>query len=156
MRLLRFLMISLCFLIAAGRIARGADETSPTEASASFESQVRPVLVLCYTCHSDNNEEGGLRLDAWEAISRGGASKKPAVVPGDPENSPLIQIFKQPAPADGSKNPHHLQPAQLEVLTTWIRGGAYYPPPMPEVIPQKLGSSAKKFWSFVPPLMPSV
>src|SRR5215217_3362965 len=61
-----------------------------TDAEQFFESKVRPILANnCYTCHT-GAQSGGLRLDSREAILRGGKSG-PAVVPGSPEQSLLIQ-----------------------------------------------------------------
>ena len=57
-----------------------------------FEKKVRPLLVdNCYTCHSaDTNSHGGLRVDDRNGLLTGG-SRGPAVVPGKPDESLLIQ-----------------------------------------------------------------
>src|SRR5437763_15131857 len=63
---------------------------------AFFESQVRPVLVEhCYKCHSAKSEKvkGGLLLDSREAMLKGGDSG-PAVVPGGPDKSRLIEAVR--------------------------------------------------------------
>src|SRR5262245_59787821 len=68
-----------------------------TDAEQFFESKVRPVLANnCYTCHT-GAQSGGLRLDSREAILKGGKSG-PAVVPGDPEHSLLIQAISYTHP----------------------------------------------------------
>ena len=59
-----------------------------------FETKVRPVLANnCLDCHTDMRS-GGLRLDSREAMLKGGRSG-PALVPGDPEKSLLIQAVRQ-------------------------------------------------------------
>ena len=64
------------------------------EAEQFFESKVRPVLANnCYACHT-GAQSGGLRLDSRAAILKGGKSG-PAVVPGKPDESLLIQVTSQ-------------------------------------------------------------
>src|SRR5436190_21375271 len=60
-----------------------------------FEKKVRPVLVTnCYNCHSANtNTRGGLRVDDRNGMLVGGAGG-PAIVPGQPEKSLIIQAIK--------------------------------------------------------------
>ena len=73
------------FLIAASAFA------DPRE---QFETKVRPVLASnCFACHRQS-AMGGLRLDSREAIVKGGASG-PAVIPGKPGESLLIQVTEQ-------------------------------------------------------------
>ena len=58
-----------------------------------FEMRVRPLLVKnCYGCHTGAHM-GGLQLDTREHILKGGNSG-PAVVPGDPAHSLLIQAVQ--------------------------------------------------------------
>src|SRR4051794_30055168 len=58
-----------------------------------FEKSVRPVLVArCYSCHSASAKslKGGLKLDSAAAIRKGGDSGE-IVVPGKPDESPLLE-----------------------------------------------------------------
>ena len=49
----------------------------------------------CYNCHSANtNSKGGLRVDDRNGLLEGGG-RGPAVVPGKPEKSLLIQAVRQ-------------------------------------------------------------
>src|SRR4051812_26387709 len=62
-----------------------------------FESKIRPVLVeRCYKCHSATSEKlkGSLLLDTREGMLKGGESGKPAVVPGQPNKSLLIEAIQ--------------------------------------------------------------
>src|SRR5436190_2494505 len=62
-----------------------------------FEKKIRSVLVEhCYRCHSAQAKKirGGLRLDLKAGWQKGGKSGKPAIVPGKPEDSPLIWAVK--------------------------------------------------------------
>src|SRR5438552_29450 len=62
-----------------------------------FEKKIRPVLVEhCYKCHSARAKKlrGGLRLDLKAGWQKGGDSGKPAIVPGKPDESPLIRAVR--------------------------------------------------------------
>ena len=94
-----------------------------------FEKKVRPILVSnCYACHSaETKPAGGLRVDDRNGLLRGGESG-PAVVPGHPGRSLLIERVRH-------ENPRHrmpkegrvLTPAEIADLTAWIRDGAAWP-----------------------------
>src|SRR5271154_4960625 len=58
-----------------------------------FEGKIRPLLAdHCYKCHSRQSEKvrGGFMLDTRDGLRQGGDSG-PAIVPGHPEKSLLIQ-----------------------------------------------------------------
>ena len=89
-----------------------------------FEKEIRPLLAdRCYECHSAQTATpfAGLRLDRREDLIKGGVSG-PAVVPGKPEESPLIlRIQGRPAlmPPTGA-----LSDAQIQSLIEWVKMGA--------------------------------
>src|SRR6267142_2423941 len=122
---------SICLLAAflfAGLPIRAADPTS--EQIEFFESKVRPIFAEhCYTCHSEKAEKlkGGLRLDAPEAILKGGDTA-PAIVPGDVEGSLLIKAVRYTDP-DLKMPPKNkkLSAEQIASLEAWVKMGA----PMP-------------------------
>ena len=72
------------------------DRRFDAESVEFFEKKVRPLLVNnCNNCHSaSTNSKGGLRVDDRNGLIQGG-NRGPAVVPGDPENSLLIQAVRQ-------------------------------------------------------------
>ncbi len=91
-----------------------------------FEKKVRPILVNnCYTCHSANtNARGGLRVDDRNGLLHGG-NLGPAVVPGNPDESLLIQAVKY----EGLEMPpqKRLSDEEIETLSRWIEDGAAWP-----------------------------
>ena len=121
-----------------------------------FEKKVRPVLVShCYTCHSaDTQPHGELRVDDRNGLLTGG-NWGPAVVPGHPEQSLLLQRIqsadpKRRMPREGAP----LTDAEVADLTTWIRDGVAWPS---EQFPASLGHSATvyerlraKHWAWQP------
>src|SRR5438132_3274541 len=110
-------------------VAGEARQASPPPASADFfEARVRPLLAAnCYDCHT-NERMGGLRVDSREALLKGGRSG-PAIVPGDPDKSLLIQAVRQTS--DGLKMPKggHLRADEIQALADWVKAGATWPAP---------------------------
>src|SRR5688572_32353741 len=89
-------MPSLLIVVFAGFAAA---QSLPANSQEYFETKVRPILANnCYSCHT-NSALGGLRLDSFEAMKKGG-KRGAAIVPGDAENSLLIQALKHTAPDD--------------------------------------------------------
>src|SRR4051812_18208903 len=79
----------LLFTITTGLWA--AEPT--TEQTQFFEAKIRPILVEnCHRCHGDQKQSGKLRLDSAAAMLAGGESG-PAIVPGDPEKSRLVEAI---------------------------------------------------------------
>src|SRR5437764_13852959 len=91
-----------------------------------FENRIRPLLSEhCFNCHGPEKQMSGLRLDSRAALLRGG-DNGPAVKPGDPEQSLLLQAVRQ----DGDlKMPPKikLKPEQIDALAVWIKNGASWP-----------------------------
>ena len=90
--------LRLAAVVSFGLVAvapvRAAETAARDEAAAVefFEKKVRPILVEnCYTCHSaSTNAKGSLRVDDRKGMIDGG-NRGPAIVPGHPEKSLLIQ-----------------------------------------------------------------
>src|SRR5580700_9429243 len=101
---------------------------SPAYAQAPadfFENKVRPVLAEnCYDCHTAA-EMGGLRVDSRERLLQGGKSG-PAVMPGDPDKSLLIQAVRQSGDLKMPKG-GKLKPAEVQALADWVKAGAPWP-----------------------------
>jgi hypothetical protein len=118
---------------------------------AFFESKVRPVLVeRCYSCHSAQAKTpfAGLKLDSREGALRGG-DRGPAIIPGDPAASLLIQAVRhrviQMPP--GVKLPED----QIEAMERWVRAGAPWPAANgPAATPSKPSASAQSHWAWQP------
>ena len=95
-----------------------------------FEAKVRPVLAAnCYDCHAEASM-GGLRLDSREAMLKGGRSG-PAIVPGDPDKSLLIQAVRQTSEKLKMPKGGRLKPDEIEALSNGSGPGRSGPPPRP-------------------------
>src|SRR5687768_12555125 len=118
-----FAAILVILLILPG--AAGADDAGLD----FFESKVRPVLVeRCYECHSNQSKKlkGGLKLDSREALLVGG-DNGPAVVPGEPEKSRLIEAIRYQNVDLQMPPKGRLTDAQIADLTAWVKAGARWP-----------------------------
>lgn len=101
--------------------ATSLDASSPS--GASFGRDVAPVLERwCVRCHGRREHEGGLRLDSYEALMRGGDSGPP-VIAGDPAASLLVaKVERRNRPA---MPPRARLPKTLVArLRAWIQAGA--------------------------------
>lgn len=135
------------------------------EQLAFFEKNVRPIFVnRCYNCHSDAfKEAGGLRVDVGRAIFAGGKSG-PVIVPGSPENSPLIKRVKATDPKRRmpQESSEPLPAEEIASLEKWIRDGAAWPdetetlPATPAKILSRYESLRNSHWAWQPLTNPEV
>ena len=139
----------------------GATPAQPLPSPESlefFEKHIRPVLAdSCYKCHSAEAGEkikGGLRLDSREGVLKGGDSGKPAVVPGDPDASLLIQAIRHAHPNLQMPPKKKLAKRQIEAFVSWVKMGA--PDPRVAVTAQPPRPDPRSFWAFQPPRDPPV
>jgi hypothetical protein len=87
-----------------------------------FEKSVRPILAeRCQGCHGPEKQKGGLRLDARATVLAGG-STGPAVVPGKPEESLLVDAINY-GEAEHMPPKLKLPPDEIATLTEWVRRG---------------------------------
>jgi hypothetical protein len=142
--------------------AYGAEAEFSAEDVQFFETKVRPLLVeRCHECHSteSNPAKGNLSLDSRGAALTGGDSG-PAVVPGDPEGSLLVDavrygdVFKMPPKGK-------LPEAEIAIFVEWVRRGAPWPdeaghPPAAADGPQEFTAEQRDFWAFRPPADPTI
>ena len=115
-----------------GAAAGGAGGAVPA-AESLFARRVGPLLQeRCVACHGRDEEKikGGLDLRTRAGAFEGGDSLRPAIVPGEPDRSPLyLAITRQhtdwePMPP---KENDALSPAQIAEVRAWIAAGAPWP-----------------------------
>ncbi len=145
---------------SSGRLV-AQDLSTDAAKETFFETKIRPVLVReCYGCHSSQagQARGGLYLDTRESSEAGGDSG-PAVVPGDLDESLIINALEY---EDYRMPPGGRLPANVVAdFRKWVEAGAYDPR---EREIQKIQSTisaddieqGRKFWAFVPPVVPTV
>jgi mono/diheme cytochrome c family protein len=151
--------------IEPSSVALGADPARAIDAATLgaaeqqfFERQVRPLLVEhCYQCHSSSAKvlKGGLRLDSRAGWMKGGDSG-PAIVPGAPDESLLIEAIRYRSlemPPRGK-----LREAEIAALERWVRMGA--PDPRTDPAPARPSradlDAGRSHWAFRPIADPPV
>lgn len=146
--------IALC-LLASGGLASAAD-MSPDQ-RAFFETKIRPVLVKqCYECHAQTAKKvgGKLLLDAPSEMIAGGESG-PAMIPGKPDDSLIIQALRY----DGIEMPpkKRLSDQVVNDFVTWVKMGAPDPrADAPKVARSTPVSDKSAQWSYQPRSQPKV
>jgi hypothetical protein len=131
--------------IALGLPARAADPVD-------YQRQVKPLLrERCFPCHGPLKQKGKLRLDTAVAIRKGGRSG-PAVVPGNPSESLLLDAVtghnheRMPPEGEGSA----LSAEQVKLLRAWVAQGGDGPA---DEIPAQ---DPARHWAFQPVQRPAV
>jgi hypothetical protein len=151
-RPLPVVLIGLVLVLPCASRSTRADEPS---ADDFFEKHVRPLLVeRCYKCHgAEGKPKGGLRLTARASILNGGDSG-PAVIPGKPDDSLLVQAVRY---VDEPRMPPNgkLGDSEIATLTRWVALGLPWPNAKPPAQGPATGSFAitdeqRAFWSFQP------
>jgi hypothetical protein len=106
----------------------GEEQAPPDAAQAEyFETTIRPLLAdNCHACHSGQVDPpfGGLRLDSREGLLAGGDSG-PAIVPGRPDESPLVQRLHGRPMLMPPLGP--LAEEDIAAITRWVGMGAPWP-----------------------------
>ena len=128
-------------LVTAFSLAATLAAADPTtEQIQFFESKIRPLLAgNCYPCHSLNANPrfANLRLDSRAGMLAGG-DRGPAIIPGDPSASRLIQAIRH----ENLKMPPtgKLAEAKIAALAEWVEMGVPWPR---EEAPASAESAAK-------------
>ena len=161
-KLICFLSVFSVAFVSSVLNSTAAEVKLTPDQTAFFESKVRPVLVEnCYKCHSQaaDKVKGGLLLDSREGWQKGGDSG-PAIVPGNPEKSLLIQAVRyKDKDIQMPPNDKKLPDLQIADLEAWVKMGA--PDPRTagasaEHVYKVEMAQAKKHWSFKPVVKPAV
>ena len=104
-----------------------------------YAQRIQPLLeTKCYKCHGPDKQKGGYRIDQPELALKGGESGKPAIKPGDPIGSYLVQLILLPPEHDDVMPPEGREPLTLEEITVvldWIRHGAVFSAANPKTTP---------------------
>ena len=134
----------LGWLLAFAAMAAG----TAGEPETRYLQEVKPLLTRhCVSCHGAEHPKAHLRLDTAAGARKGGESG-PAVLPGKPAESLLIQVLDGTHPQI-ERMPYHrppLQPPEIETLRRWIDDGA--------AAPAHEVSGVFVHWSFIRPQRP--
>ena len=121
--------------------------------AVDYGKEIRPILDKhCIDCHGPDKQNSRLRVDQRAFLLRGGDSGSPAIVPGNPDKSHLIDLIrlKDPElrmPAKGDP----LSAGEIALLEKWIADGAIWPGQMNAKLELETDH-----WSFQPVERPEV
>ena len=93
----------------------------------SFAEQVRPLLAAnCFGCHQGAIDRGNYVMTDFSSMLAGGESGDPAIVPGKPEESRLIEVTtSHDGAAEMPPNAAPLSKKDVEIIAQWITEGAH-------------------------------
>jgi hypothetical protein len=96
------------------------------EEAKAYDSIIQPIFqTRCYSCHSSKRQKGGLRLDKYDLILKGGKDGK-VIEPNNPDKSDMIKRLLLPDEDDKHMPPRDKpQPddKQIALLHWWIENG---------------------------------
>jgi Protein of unknown function (DUF1553)/Protein of unknown function (DUF1549)/Planctomycete cytochrome C len=92
----------------------------------NFTSDVKPIINKnCITCHGGVKQKGGFSLLFREEALGKTESGKPAIIPGDAENSDMIRRLTLKDPEERMPYKHEaLSTTDIDILTRWVKEGA--------------------------------
>src|SRR5436309_1595630 len=134
---LRGMGMALCVLVAFTGVGRGEEKKhevveikirklDPAEAAnISYARQVKPILVNnCLECHSTKDHKGGLDATSVDSLIKGGKKASPALVPGKPDESALVEYIRGLREPQMPKGNPALSEEELHLIRMWILAGA--------------------------------
>ncbi len=90
-----------------------------------FDARVAPILTRrCLGCHNEELKNGNISFLDRDSLIRGG-SRGPAIVPGRPQESVLMDVLRHDGEIQMPPGPK-LPPKEIAVLAEWIRRGAVW------------------------------
>jgi len=119
----------------------GSSRRNAATTKLSFNQSIQPILSEnCYACHGPDPgaRKAKLRLDRAEFAYAPHDKYDPAIIPGRPDKSPLVQKIESKNPKDRMPPPEAhktLKPEQIALLRRWVKEGAIY----------------EEHWSFIAP-----
>ncbi len=143
--------------LCAGLVLLGWQTQLRADDAEFFEQKIRPILVEhCFECHSGMEKESGLRVDSLASLLTGG-ERGPALVPGKPDDSVLIQAVRHDDTLQMPPERKLPQPV-INDLMQWVKEGAVWPnseavaiAPHPMATERLPTDEDRRFWAFQSP-----
>jgi hypothetical protein len=111
------------FVLSVAGPAFAAGRTNPDE--QFFDTRVAPILTKrCLGCHNQQLNNGNISFQDRDSLLKGG-SRGPAIVPGKPEKSLLVDSLRHDGELQMPPGPK-LPEKEIRILTDWIRRGAIW------------------------------
>ena len=98
---------------------------SPQREQRFFDARVAPILTKrCLGCHNRQLNNGNIVFQDRDSLLKGGR-RGPAIVPGKPEQSVLVDSLRHDGELQMPPGPK-LPKREIKILTDWIRRGAVW------------------------------
>jgi hypothetical protein len=98
---------------------------SAQAALVTFRNDIVPLLERrCVECHRGDGAEAGLDLASHAGILEGGDYAGPVVIPGAPDNSPMVLHIRGIYLPKMPKDAEELTESELHTIRMWITAGA--------------------------------
>ena len=120
----------LAFSCAHAEEDSAAKAATPVEPAEHFTLKVLPLLRgKCLACHGNDADDlkGEFDMRSRESILKGGESEEPAIVVGDPAESPLYQAVLWESLEMPPKENDRLTEVETEHIRKWITDGMVWP-----------------------------
>ncbi len=120
------LFVVQCFCQNEIALVAAQEDNRITDEKISFATDVRPLLAAnCFGCHQGAINRGSYIMTDFEMMLKGGESGDPAVVPGKPDESRMIELVTgHNGEVEMPPNSEPLSPQNIDVLRRWIAAGA--------------------------------
>jgi Tol biopolymer transport system component len=144
-------MKSVCVLTAAALVAVSARGQQPSRVTAQpnpdFAKNVAPIFQKnCLGCHSSTAHKGGLVLESYESLMKGGRHGE-VIVARDSDSSRLLRMIEGKLDPQMPLESDPLGQADIALIRSWIKAGAAGPAPgtlsstasgslLPSILPQ--------------------
>jgi hypothetical protein len=124
------LALALAFLALVPQPAHAAGPAR--KGPVSFINDVAPILKeSCFGCHGAKSPKGKLDMTRYQSLRKGGTKDDP-IVPGQPEDSYLIDVLTAPEKDRKRMPPREagdaLPSEKIALIERWIREGARLDP----------------------------
>jgi WD40 repeat protein/mono/diheme cytochrome c family protein len=106
---------------------KGAAKPAATKAAkVSYDKQIRPIFqARCQGCHQPAKAGGAYVMTSFDRMLKGGESESPAIVPGKPGDSHLIELVTpRGGKAEMPQNKPALADSEVAIISQWIAQGA--------------------------------
>lgn len=120
-----------CLILGASwiELSSGVAVGHPAKIAPNFNSQVAPILQKnCLACHSSAAKMGGLIMDNYDLLMKGGKDGK-VIVPGQADASRMIQMLEGKIQPRMPFSADPLPATDIATLKAWIDSGAAGPAP---------------------------
>jgi tricorn protease-like protein len=121
-RVMNALRLALVLASACGMVCSAMAAEAP-----SFDAQVAPILQKnCLACHSSTAKMGGLVMESYDLLLKGGAHGPP-VVAGNADGSRIIEMLEGKIAPRMPYGGDPLPAADIATIKAWINAGATGP-----------------------------